>query len=92
MLSLDLSLPVLTIGGSVWIVAAAVALGFRHGIDWDHIAAITDITSTTAAIPHEEAWLVGEPGLMLTDESHHAIAHVHSEDEVAKINRYSRAR
>jgi hypothetical protein len=24
-------------------------LGFRHGIDWDHIAAITDITSTTAA-------------------------------------------
>ncbi|HEY3524247.1 MAG TPA: hypothetical protein VGK63_11140, partial [Candidatus Limnocylindrales bacterium] len=24
-------------------------LGFRHGFDWDHIAAITDITSTTAA-------------------------------------------
>jgi high-affinity nickel permease len=24
-------------------------LGVRHGIDWDHIAAITDITSTTAA-------------------------------------------
>ncbi len=24
-------------------------LGIRHGIDWDHIAAITDITSTTAA-------------------------------------------
>jgi high-affinity nickel permease len=24
-------------------------LGFRHGIDWDHIAAITDITSTTAS-------------------------------------------
>jgi hypothetical protein len=26
-----------------------VALGFRHGFDWDHIAAITDITSTTTA-------------------------------------------
>jgi len=26
-----------------------VALGFRHGFDWDHIAAITDITSTTSA-------------------------------------------
>src|SRR5439155_19955885 len=25
------------------------ALGFRHGFDWDHIAAITDITSTTTA-------------------------------------------
>jgi high-affinity nickel-transport protein len=24
-------------------------LGVRHGIDWDHIAAITDITSTTAS-------------------------------------------
>jgi hypothetical protein len=27
----------------------ALALGIRHGVDWDHIAAITDITSTTAA-------------------------------------------
>src|SRR3989442_828271 len=26
-----------------------VVLGFRHGFDWDHIAAITDITSTTPA-------------------------------------------
>ncbi len=25
------------------------ALGFRHGFDWDHIAAITDITSTTTS-------------------------------------------
>src|SRR5437899_11612083 len=25
------------------------ALGFRHGFDWDHIAAITDITRTTTA-------------------------------------------
>src|SRR5438477_86866 len=30
------------------------ALGFRHGFDWDHIAAITDITSTTTA-GHSEA-------------------------------------
>jgi high-affinity nickel permease len=26
---------------------AALSLGLRHGIDWDHIAAITDITSST---------------------------------------------
>src|SRR5918996_1138617 len=25
---------------------SAFAFGFRHGIDWDHIAAITDITSS----------------------------------------------
>jgi high-affinity nickel-transport protein len=37
----DLSLVLLLLG--------MVALGFRHGFDWDHIAAITDITSTTTA-------------------------------------------
>ena len=28
----------------------ALLLGFRHGIDWDHIAAITDIVGTTTTI------------------------------------------
>lgn len=31
------------------LLLTALLLGVRHGIDWDHIAAITDITSTTAA-------------------------------------------
>ena len=31
------------------VLLGMVALGFRHGFDWDHIAAITDITSTTTA-------------------------------------------
>jgi high-affinity nickel permease len=30
------------------LLVTAALLGVRHGIDWDHIAAITDITSTTA--------------------------------------------
>src|SRR5436190_20572814 len=30
------------------LVAAAFGFGFRHGIDWDHIAAITDITGAQA--------------------------------------------
>ena len=65
----------LGLGGSLGVLAAALALGIRHGIDWDHIAAITDITSTTAASQDpEEKWLVREPGIMLTDESHHALA------------------
>jgi len=33
----------------------ALVLGIRHGIDWDHIAAITDITSTAAAAGAAEA-------------------------------------
>ena len=32
--------------GSLTLLGTALALGFRHGIDWDHIAAITDITSS----------------------------------------------
>jgi high-affinity nickel-transport protein len=40
--------------GVVTLLLGMVALGFRHGFDWDHIAAITDITSTTTA-SHGEA-------------------------------------
>jgi high-affinity nickel permease len=35
-------------GGAVGLLVTAVVLGVRHGFDWDHLAAITDITSTTA--------------------------------------------
>ncbi len=43
------------------LLGTALVLGIRHGIDWDHIAAITDITSTTAAAEHGEL--------------HHVLAH-----------------
>ena len=35
--------------GAIGLLLGMVALGFRHGFDWDHIAAITDITSTTTS-------------------------------------------
>jgi high-affinity nickel-transport protein len=69
--SLSVTLPVLSIVGSAGVLGASLALGIRHGIDWDHIAAITDITSTTAASHRDDDWLTHEPGVMLTDESHH---------------------
>jgi hypothetical protein len=37
------------------VLITGLLLGIRHGIDWDHIAAITDITSTTAATTAAEA-------------------------------------
>jgi high-affinity nickel-transport protein len=37
------------------VLLAGFFLGIRHGIDWDHIAAITDITSTTASAHAAEA-------------------------------------
>lgn len=69
----ELSILPLGIGGAVGVLGAALALGVRHGIDWDHIAAITDITSTAASRgdDDESRWLTHEPGMMFTDESHH---------------------
>jgi high-affinity nickel-transport protein len=32
------------------LVVSAFVFGFRHGIDWDHIAAITDITSSQRSV------------------------------------------
>ena len=43
------------IGSTAAILAGAIALGIRHGMDWDHIAAITDITSAAAVAPEEHA-------------------------------------
>lgn len=37
------------------LLSTALLLGIRHGIDWDHIAAIVDITSTTTAAEAGEA-------------------------------------
>ena len=39
----------------IGVLLTGLVLGIRHGIDWDHIAAITDITSTTAAAGVAEA-------------------------------------
>ena len=46
--------------GAVELLGTALVLGFRHGFDWDHLAAITDVTSTTttadvAEVGHERA-------------------------------------
>ena len=40
--------------GSASVLGAGLLLGVRHGVDWDHIAAITDIASTTTSIESGE--------------------------------------
>ncbi|MCC6960589.1 MAG: hypothetical protein IT301_12145 [Dehalococcoidia bacterium] len=65
----------LGVGEAAAILGGAFALGLRHGVDWDHIAAITDITSTTSTPPEPElVALSHEPGVLLTDESQHGLA------------------
>ena len=53
-------------GGGV--LLTGLLLGIRHGFDWDHIAAITDITSTTAT---------GEVGERVHEAQHSQAGHLH---------------
>ena len=43
------------VSASAGVLFTGLLLGIRHGIDWDHIAAITDITSTSASGSAAEA-------------------------------------
>ena len=52
---LDILFATATSPAGVGVLVTGLALGIRHGIDWDHIAAITDITSTTATAAVAEA-------------------------------------
>jgi high-affinity nickel-transport protein len=71
----DSPIVVASVISGVGILGGALALGVRHGVDWDHIAAITDITSANATDGDSaNRWLQHEPGLMLSDESHHSLA------------------
>jgi len=48
--------PVATTSLDVGLLVAALLLGLRHGVDWDHIAAITDITASQET-PRRGVWL-----------------------------------
>ncbi len=63
--------------GGVAIALGMIALGFRHGFDWDHIAAITDITSTTTASHADVDVPAGAP-VRPSGHSEHLTAHEHS--------------
>ncbi len=68
---LDLVAPVLAAaaGGGVALLGSSLLLGIRHGFDWDHIAAITDITSTTAT---------ADAGTEAHARQHQLVGHVHA--------------
>ena len=68
-------------GALVAVLLGMVALGFRHGFDWDHIAAITDITSTTSASHADVAVPLGAP-VTASGHSDHLTDHGHSHASV----------
>jgi high-affinity nickel-transport protein len=66
--------------GTIPLLLGMIALGFRHGFDWDHIAAITDITSTTTASHADVDVPVGAP-LRGRGHGEHVTEHEHSHAE-----------
>jgi high-affinity nickel-transport protein len=75
----------------VAVLLAMVALGFRHGFDWDHIAAITDITSTTSSSHADVGVPFGAP-VAAGAHGEHVVDHDHSHERapVAHALRESR--
>ena len=78
--------PMLVVGadqaaGAIGLITTALVLGIRHGFDWDHLAAITDVTSTTstadaAEIDHE---------LVHEHTAEHHIEHHHEHGGPAEV-------
>jgi high-affinity nickel-transport protein len=69
--------------GALGLITTALVLGVRHGFDWDHLAAITDVTSTTATAEHAE----------LDHEAVHASVapHHHAHGGPAEVAAHARA-
>ena len=69
--------------GILALLVTALVLGLRHGFDWDHLAAISDITSTTGAAQaaeHEHS-----------AEHEHAVAHDHEHGGAQETSAHERA-
>jgi high-affinity nickel-transport protein len=77
--------------GLLGVLGGMAALGFRHGFDWDHIAAITDITSTTTASHSDEDVAAIAP---MPAHGHDAIArpHEHSHADAGALHVLSESR
>ena len=73
-------------GAGLGVLVTGLLLGVRHGFDWDHIAAITDITSTTATT--EVAVPASTPGRMRSTP--HAHAHGGASESVGATPRRRR--
>ena len=63
------ALELLEQAGSLSLIGTALLLGFRHGIDWDHIAAITDIASTTTTVDFAEEGMTSGGGAIAVARS-----------------------
>lgn len=73
------------------LLAGMAVLGFRHGFDWDHIAAITDITSTTTA-SHADSDLPAIAPMPRHEHDAGPVEHGHGHDGAGAIHVLSESR
>ena len=76
MIQFDLAATVIA-GTGIGLLVTGLLLGFRHGFDWDHIAAITDITSTTAT---------ADAGTEIHERAHEVAPHEHLHGGVSEAS------
>ncbi|HYL40607.1 MAG TPA: hypothetical protein VET90_04795, partial [Candidatus Binatus sp.] len=67
-------------GETIGLLTTALVLGFRHGFDWDHLAAITDVTSTTTTAD------VAEIGHQSAHDERHEHAHHHGGPDEIRVH------
>jgi hypothetical protein len=67
--------------GALGLITTALVLGVRHGFDWDHLAAITDVTSTSATADAAEL----DHEAVHEHSAEHAIAHHHDHGGHAEL-------
>lgn len=72
--------------GAIGLITTALVLGIRHGFDWDHLAAITDVTSTTATADAAEL----DHEAVHEHAAEHAIAHHHEHGGHAEFDAHER--
>jgi high-affinity nickel permease len=73
--------------GAIGLITTALVLGIRHGFDWDHLAAITDVTSTSATADAAEL----EHEAIHEHTAEHDLAHEHDHGGLAEIEAHDRA-
>lgn len=68
--------------GALGLITTALVLGIRHGFDWDHLAAITDVTSTstTADVAELDHEAIHE------HTAEHELAHAHGHGGRAEMD------
>ena len=67
--------------GAIGLITTALVLGIRHGFDWDHLAAITDVTSTTATADAAEL----DHEAVHEHTAEHEVAHEHRHGGAAEL-------